>query len=177
MSSTTSNSGRPRPNAKGRPSFPIIAAIGVAGAAALVIFVGHGRLHEPDFAPILTASPQIQIHLAAALLAFALGTVQMLAPKGTLPHRIMGWTWATLMMVLAIASIFIKVIYPGHFSYIHILTAWVLIATPLGVFAARRGNIHAHARFMSGLYYFSLIVAGAFTFAPGRILFRVFFGQ
>jgi len=81
------------------------------------------------------------------------------------------------MMILAIASIFIKVIYPGHFSYIHILTAWVLIATPLGVWSARRGNITAHARFMSGLYYFSLIVAGAFTFAPGRILFRVFFGQ
>ena len=177
MSSTTSNSGRPQPNAKGRPSFPIIAAVAVAGAVALVIFVGHGQLHEPDLAPILTASPQIKIHLAAALLAFALGTVQMLAPKGTLPHRIMGWTWAILMMVVAIASIFIKVIYPGHFSYIHILTAWVLIATPLGVWSARRGNIAAHARFMSGLYYFSLIVAGAFTFAPGRILFKVFFGH
>jgi len=173
MSSEASNSAR----GLVRPSMPIIAAIGVAGAVALVIFVGHGQLHQPDFTPILTSSIQIKIHLAAALLAFALGTVQMLAPKGTLPHRVMGWTWATLMMILAIASIFIKVIYPGHFSYIHILTAWVLIATPLGVWSSRRGNITAHARFMSGLYYFSLIVAGAFTFAPGRILFRVFFGQ
>lgn len=173
MSSEASNSAR----GLVRPSTPIIAAIGVAGAVALVIFVGHGQLHQPDFTPILNSSIQIKIHLAAAVLAFALGTVQMLAPKGTLPHRVMGWTWATLMMILAIASIFIKVIYPGHFSYIHILTAWVLIATPLGVIAARRGNIKAHARFMSGLYYFSLIVAGAFTFAPGRILFRVFFGQ
>ena len=173
MSSEASNSAR----SLVRPSTPIIAAIGVAGAVALVIFVGHGRLHEPDFTPILTSSIQIKIHLAAALLAFALGTVQMLAPKGTLPHRVMGWTWVILMMILAIASIFIKVIYPVHFSYIHILTAWVLIATPLGVWSARRGNINAHARFMSGLYYFSLIVAGAFTFAPGRILFRVFFGQ
>ena len=173
MSSEASNSAR----SLVRPSTPIIAAIGVAGAVALVIFVGHGRLHEPDFTPILTSSIQIKIHLAAALLAFALGTVQMLAPKGTLPHRVMGWNWVILMMILAIASIFIKVIYPGHFSYIHILTAWVLIATPLGVWSARRGNINAHARFMSGLYYFSLIVAGAFTFAPGRILFRVFFGQ
>lgn len=173
MSSEASNSAR----GLVRPSFPLLAGVGVAGAAALVIFVGHGQLHQPDFTPILNSSIQIKIHLAAAVLAFALGTVQMLAPKGTLPHRVMGWTWATLMMILAIASIFIKVIYPGHFSYIHILTAWVLIATPLGVWSARRGNITAHARFMSGLYYFSLIVAGAFTFAPGRILFRIFFGQ
>jgi uncharacterized membrane protein len=176
MSSEASNSDRTAPTAGVRPVTPILAALGVAGAVALVVFVGHGRLHEPDFTPILNASPQIQIHLAAALLAFGLGTVQMLAPKGTLPHRLMGWTWAILMMVVAIASIFIKVIYPGHFSYIHILTAWVLIATPLGVWAARRGNITAHARFMSGLYDFSLIVAGAFTFAPGRLLFQVFFG-
>jgi len=177
MSSTASTTGQPSRKAMVRRMTPVLAALGVAVAAILVIFVGHGRLHAPDLTPILTASLQIRIHLAAAVLAFALGTVQMLAPKGTLPHRVMGWTWATLMMIVAIASIFIKVIYPGHFSYIHILTAWVLIATPLGVVAARRGNILAHARFMSGLYYFSLIVAGAFTFAPGRILFRVFFGH
>ena len=81
-----------------------------------------------------------------------------------------------LMMLLAGTSIFIKVIFPGHFSYIHLLTAWVLLITPLAVMAVRRGKVGMHARFMTGLFYMGLITAGAFTFMPGRILYKVFFG-
>ena len=31
--------------------------------------------------------------------AFALGIVQFAAPKGTLPHRTIGWIWVLLMAV------------------------------------------------------------------------------
>ena len=44
-------------------------------------------------APLLNASPVIQIHAFAAMAAFALGLVQFAAPKGTLPHRTIGWIW------------------------------------------------------------------------------------
>jgi uncharacterized membrane protein len=33
--------------------------------------------------------------------AFALGLVQFAAPKGTLPHRTVGWIWVGLMAIVA----------------------------------------------------------------------------
>ena len=43
-------------------------------------------------APLLAASPAIELHAFAAMAAFALGVVQLSAPKGTIPHRTIGWT-------------------------------------------------------------------------------------
>jgi uncharacterized membrane protein len=40
--------------------------------------------------PLLNAAPHIQVHAFAAIAAFALGVVQLAAPKGTLPHRALG---------------------------------------------------------------------------------------
>ena len=154
----------------------LIAVTGICVAATLVVVLGHPRLQTPDLTPILEASTPIKIHLGAAVICLALGAIQMASPKGTLPHRLIGWIWVGLMMLLAGTSVFIKVIFPGHFSYIHLLTAWVLLITPLAVMAARRGQVAMHARFMTGLFYTGLITAGAFTFLPGRILYRVFFG-
>lgn len=156
---------------------PLIAAVGVGIAATLVAVLGHGHLQAPDLSVVQRASPQIRVHLMVGLLALALGAIQMASPKGTLPHRVIGWIWVVLMMILAGTSIFIKVIFPGHFSFIHLLTAWTLLAVPLGVMAVRRGNMGAHTRFMTGTFYFGLITAGAFTFMPGRILYQVFFGN
>lgn len=41
--------------------------------------------------PLLNASLAIQLHAIAAMSAFALGVVQLAAPKGTLPHLTIGW--------------------------------------------------------------------------------------
>ena len=57
--------------------------------------------------PLLTASPIIQVHAFAAIAAFALGLVQFAAPKGTVPHRTIGWIWVGLMTVIAISSFWI----------------------------------------------------------------------
>lgn len=57
-----------------------------------------------SLAPLLNASPAIQIHAFAAMAAFALGVVQLTAPKGTLPHRTIGWAWVVLMMMVCITS-------------------------------------------------------------------------
>jgi uncharacterized membrane protein len=48
--------------------------------------------------PLLDALAVIQIHAFAALAAFAVGAVQLAAPKGTIPHRFVGWSWAALML-------------------------------------------------------------------------------
>jgi len=47
-------------------------------------------------APLWASSSAIQFHAFAAMAAFALGIVQLSAPKGTLPHRTIGWVWVLL---------------------------------------------------------------------------------
>ena len=53
-----------------------------------------------SLAPLLNAAPAIPLHAFAAMAAFALGIVQFAAPKGTLPHRTLGWIWVVLMAVV-----------------------------------------------------------------------------
>ena len=47
--------------------------------------------------PLLQAEPVIRVHAFAAIAAFLLGAIQLAAPKGTLPHCIVGWTWVGLI--------------------------------------------------------------------------------
>ena len=58
-------------------------------------------------APLINAPFAIQIHAFAAITAFAVGLIQLTAPKGTIPHRLIGWSWAVLMLTVAISSLFI----------------------------------------------------------------------
>ena len=79
-------------------------------------------------APLLDASPVIQVHAFAAMVAFGLGIVQFVAPKGTLPHRTVGWVWVALLATIAISSFWIHEIRMwGPFSPIHLLSIFVLI--------------------------------------------------
>jgi len=54
--------------------------------------------------PLLNAAPAIPLHAFAAMTAFALGVIQFAAPKGTLPHRTIGWIWVGLMAMVAVSS-------------------------------------------------------------------------
>jgi len=56
---------------------------------------------------LLSTSPAIQVHAFAAMAAFALGIVQFAAPKGRLLHRIIGWTWVVLLLVVSTTPFFI----------------------------------------------------------------------
>jgi uncharacterized membrane protein len=60
-----------------------------------------------SLAPLLDAAPAIPLHAFAAMVAFALGVVQLAAPKGTLPHRTIGWIWVALMGLVAGSSFWI----------------------------------------------------------------------
>jgi uncharacterized membrane protein len=127
--------------------------------------------------PLLQAEPVIQIHAFAAIGAFAFGLIQFAAPKGTLPHRTIGWIWVTLMAVIASSSFFIHEIkMVGPFSPIHLLSIFTLLMLPLAVLHARRHNVKQHRGAMIGIFIGALLVAGAFTFVPGRIMHAVAFG-
>lgn len=129
-------------------------------------------------APLLNASPAIQVHAFVAMATFVLGIVQLARTKGDGGHRALGYAWVAMMMVIAGSSFAIQEIRQWHgFSVIHLLSLWVLVAVPLAVISARRGNIRRHKRMMVGLFAGALVIAGIFTFAPGRILHAVILGS
>src|SRR5579883_1231343 len=117
---------------------------------------GHGPSRDMTLAPLLTASLAVQVHAFAAMAAFALGIVQLSAPKGTAPHRALGWIWALLMGAVGISAFFIHTIRLwGPWSPIHLLAIFTLIS----------------------LFFGALVIAGLFTFVPGRIMHAVAFGR
>jgi uncharacterized membrane protein len=109
--------------------------------------------------------------------AFALGLVQLAAPKGTLPHRTLGWLWVALMTAVSVTAFFIHELRLwGPWSPIHLLAVFTLIMLPLAVRHARRHNVTSHRRAMIGIFAGALAIAGIFTLFPGRVMYRVFFG-
>ncbi len=135
--------------------------------------------HLPKLFLIWQQPLVIQIHLLTAVAAFVIATVQIFGPKGTGLHRILGWSWVILMMTVAVSSLFIHIINPhgpGGFSFIHILSGLVVVMVPLMVYAARKHNVNLHKRIATNLYIGALIVAGLFTFFPGRLMWQMFFG-
>lgn len=126
--------------------------------------------------PLLAASITIQLHALAAVLAFALGGFVLFRRKGDRLHRIGGRVWVALMLVVAISSFFIHTIRLfGPWSPIHLLSIATLFGLAQGVWLARARRIADHRRTMQSLYVGALVIAGFFTFLPGRIMWEVFF--
>ena len=131
-----------------------------------------------SLAPLFDAAPAIPVHAFAAMTAFVLGVVQLAAPKGTLPHRTLGWIWVCLMLGVAISSFWIHEIrLVGPWSPIHLLSIFVLITVPLAVWKAHRHQVADHRRIMISIFSGALVIAGLFTLLPGRIMHAVAFGQ
>lgn len=131
-----------------------------------------------SLAPLLDAAAQIPLHAFAAMAAFGLGVIQLVAPKGTLPHRTLGWVWVVLMGLVAVSSFWIHQIRLfGPWSPIHLLSILVLVSVPLAVWRARRHEVADHRRIMILVFSGALVIAGLFTLLPGRIMHAVVFGD
>jgi len=131
-----------------------------------------------SLAPLLNASLAIQLHAFAAMGAFVLGLIQFAAPKGTLPHRTLGFIWLALMLTVAVSSFWIYSIrWVGPFGPIHLLSIYVLLMVPLALYFARKHNIRGHAKTVIGMFVGGLVIAGLFTLLPGRIMHAVAFGN
>jgi uncharacterized membrane protein len=131
-----------------------------------------------SLAPLLDAAPAIPLHAFAAMTAFVLGAVQLAAPKGTLPHRALGWIWVSLMAFVAVSSLWIHQIrLMGPWSPIHLLSIFTLAVLPLGVWMAHRHRVADHRRIMILIFSGALVIAGLFTLVPGRIMHMVLFGS
>src|SRR5690242_18777293 len=130
-----------------------------------------------SLSPLLEAAPAIPVHAFAAMVAFALGLVQFAAPKGTLPHRTIGFIWVGLMLVVAASSFWINQLrMVGPWSPIHLLSIFTLVMTPLAVWKAHSHQVAAHRRIMISLFIGALLIAGLLTLLPGRVMHKVIFG-
>lgn len=160
-----------------------LAATGAILAAAMLTakidpaFAGavHFRPHLPDLALLARQSAVVQLHVYAALVAVGLGALMMTSIKGRAFHRIAGWVWVSIMLVVAGSSLFITGLNGYKWSFIHLFSGWTLVAAPLALIAARRHKIRQHRRMMMGLFYFGVLIAGALAFIPGRLMWNIFF--
>jgi len=125
--------------------------------------------------PILNAPFAIQLHTAAAFVAAVFGIFVLLRAKGTPGHRAAGYVFVAAMFATAISSFWITSLAPGRYSWIHLLSIVTLVSITLALFYRRKGNIRAHATSMI-VPLIGLVIAGAFTMAPGRIMHNVMFG-
>lgn len=111
--------------------------------------------------------PVISVHALAAIFAMAAGAVQLMAPKGTLRHRWLGFLWVFWIHEFK---------WWGPFSIIHGLSLLVLVTLVYAIREIRRGNVIAHRNSMVQLYALALVLTGAFTLVPGRTMHAVLFG-
>ncbi|WP_421860789.1 DUF2306 domain-containing protein [Oceanicaulis sp.] len=123
----------------------------------------------------LQAPLHIQIHALAALSALGLGVVQFIAPKGTIPHRALGYVWVGLMVLVAGTAVFIRS-HNGQFSWIHLLIPVTLVGVVWLSVLARTGNVRRHRFAALMLMVTALGVPGAATLLPGRLMHAVVFG-
>jgi uncharacterized membrane protein len=119
----------------------------------------------------------VQLHMATVIPAFFIGTwLIFFSTKGAGLHRRLGALYLGLMIFTAVTTIFIRTINPGHFSWIHLFIPLTLFGVASSILALRRRDIRAHQRAMIALYGGALVIAGAFTFMPGRLMHEIFFG-
>lgn len=126
--------------------------------------------------PLLTAPFAVQFHVATVVPAAIIGAILLVRRKGSRVHRLLGRLWIVLMMVSALSSLFIHELKIwGEWSPIHLLSLYVIAGCVSAYLSARRGLIGRHRRTVIGLYAGGIVVAGGFTFLPGRIMHAVVF--
>lgn len=119
----------------------------------------------------------LSIHLIAAFWALVAGAGQLLAPKGTRLHRLVGWSWMLSMAVVAISSFWLTGFMDLLWGYspIHLLSVWTLFCIFISIHSVRSGNIRRHKLFATGAF-FGVVGAGMGALAPGRLINQWLFG-
>lgn len=122
----------------------------------------------------------MSLHLATVIPSFIIGTVLLIIKKGTKIHKIFGRVYMILMLITAMITLFMPAqVGPtlmNHFGWIHSFSFLTIYTVPTAYLAIKKGNVKSHKRKMILLYFGAIIIAGGFTFMPGRYLHSVFFG-
>lgn len=120
------------------------------------------------------------LHLATVVPCFLIGTLLLIIKKGTTTHRYLGRIYMAFMLFTASVTLFMPAeVGPtlfNHFGFVHSFSFLTIYTVPTAFWAIKNGNIKAHKRKMILLYFGAIIIAGGFTFTPGRYLYSLFFG-
>src|SRR4051795_5796992 len=113
----------------------------------------------------------LALHATGAAVAVILGAYLVLRRrKGDLLHRRVGRFWMVDMYWVAFSSFGIKRLTPGHFSWIHGLSAWTIVSLTMAIWAARTHRVQAHRGWVVGTYL-GLVGAGLAAVAfPVRLV-------
>lgn len=122
----------------------------------------------------------VYLHLATILPAFVIGTYLLVTKKGTGRHRALGKGYMALMLTTALITLAMPAeVGPtvlDRFGFIHLLSLLVLVSVPIAYIAAKKSNVFLHGFCMINLYVGGLLIAGAFTVMPGRLMHQWLFG-
>lgn len=170
---TTEDLAPPRQRPSRRPfrfrPIQFLAAIGctavaiLATAALMNLVLGRAPV-PPTFRDPITVA-----HFAIIFSALPLSVIQLALPKGTGLHRIIGYTWCGALVAASSVSFGMHGI-NGGWSPPHTFAVISLICVPLIIYFARTHRTRAHSGLVLGFIIFFLVLAGGFTFIPGRAL-------
>lgn len=156
----------------------------IVGAVILYTVISHMMLNAEDAGPVqvrIDLSPLLRIpgvlqaHIAGAVSSFIIGAILLRGVKGNMLHRVLGYAWIVTMGVTAISSFWLSGMNGDSYSFIHLLSGWTVIVLPMGLAAARRRDIAVHRKEMTGIFMGGMLIAGLFSFLPGRLMWHLFF--
>ncbi len=120
------------------------------------------------------------IHLVTVIPCVFVGAYLLLFSKGTKWHRSLGKYYMISMVITVVVSLLMPAMvgpqFLGHFGWIHLFSFLTLWSVPTAYIAIRKGQVKKHKIKMILLYIGALMIAGGFTFVPGRYMYEVFFG-
>ena len=167
-----------QPGRRPRPLLPLIFSLmGVAILAPISVALARTLwLGRP--LPWQFHMPWVSPHIAAALLALALGVSQLALRKGDRRHRLVGYGWGALMAFIAVSGLSVQ-LQPGHVTFIHMASSVFavidLILLPIVIYAGRTGRRRLHKYAALGIFA-CLLNAGALTFFPQRAVGALILG-
>ncbi|MDP5076963.1 MAG: DUF2306 domain-containing protein [Nonlabens sp.] len=119
-------------------------------------------------------------HIVTVAPCIFLGAYLFIRSKGTPGHRFIGKIYMSLMLITASITLFMPAAvgpqFLGHFGFIHLFSILTLYSIPTAILAIKRGNVRKHKIKLTLLYIGAIVIAGGFTFAPGRYMHELFFG-
>lgn len=129
--------------------------------------------------PLLTATPEIRLHVAFALVAIICGPIAIFRRRRDRIHKVLGYTGVTGMAGLAGTGLLIESDFAviGSYGPIHLLSLYTLFSLVVGVQAARQRQFARHEAWMKSLWFTAIGVTGLLTLLPGRVMNRIIFGE
>jgi uncharacterized membrane protein len=132
--------------------------------AAVIVAILRGRA-DWSSVPAL-----VWLHLATMGSALALTPVMLVRRKGDFAHRALGYVWVSALLGTAVMSFWMRYANHGRFSFIHLISVFVLVQLPFIVLRARRHDVAGHRKAVRGMVIGALLIAGFFTFPFDRLL-------